>query len=460
MEKHILKLLGLRKFGFVDRQQLNYAGRGKGKENRKKTLCGDGTCCKGQTMASGVNKGTKLTCDEYPFASTTQSSNESWVGCILDFQNTAGGFFYLNNFLRSELKYTKNCPYIMQIDPSYDCTKVQASSIPGCNPKKTRRAELETAATNGVFYDAYNSAPGTLIIPLGDLPAGSYSVDVTFPTGAVVSRVLIGDVDGEEYNVQDSPSSGSTYTFTAVIDDVAYSAALIAETTSNDLSVVSWSVESTGDTPPFSSGGSTLPSSTSSAPSSASQTSLKTTSESQGPSGSSTVTIVTVISGVTTTITTCPVTKTKTNPPPPTPTTTTTTSFTVSTITTCISGVTITTTTTCPVVTASESTLPSLPPHHSYSHPPPPPPPPPPGGNPSSVKSLSPPPGGESNTGPPPVQSTTPTTESTHAAPTTPTTATTPFASVVVTATAAKANILAANVVWVVLGASLLIWNL
>lgn len=127
----------------------------------------------GQVKTTGVNKGEKLTCDEYPFASTTQSSAKSWVGCILGFQNTAGGFVYLNNFLRDELKYEAGCPYIMQIDPSYDCTKVTASSIPGCT-KKTKRQEAETAATNGVFYDAYTNSPGTLIIPLGDIPIGRY----------------------------------------------------------------------------------------------------------------------------------------------------------------------------------------------------------------------------------------------------------------------------------------------
>ncbi|KAL1892470.1 hypothetical protein Sste5346_006980 [Sporothrix stenoceras] len=450
--------LGLRKLGFTDRQQLNYAGPGKASANRKLTDCGGGKCCSGQKKATGVNAGKALTCDEYPFASTTQSNKDSWVGCILGFQNTAGGFVYLKNFLRDELKYTPHCPYIMQIDPAFDCTTVLASSIPGCNKKTTKRQETAASSTNGVFYDSYNNSPGTLIIYLGDLPAGSYSVDVTFPAGAVVSRVMIGDVDGNEYNVQDTPTSGSTYRFTAVLDDLGYSAALIAETTSDDLSVVSWSVESSGDTPPFSSGGSTLPSSTTSQPS-------QTSSQSQVTSGSSTTTIVTVISGVTTTITTCPVSDL---PPPPPPTETV--SISISTITTCISGVTITTTTTCPVVTASESTLPSLPPHHSYSAPPPPPPPPPPGGFSSSVGSLSPPSEVESNTSPPPpVQPTTPTTEPTQGAPTTPTTPVTeptspasssPSPSAVVTAAASKTDIFATKVVWIVFGASLLFLNL
>ncbi|CAK7207754.1 hypothetical protein SEUCBS139899_010567 [Sporothrix eucalyptigena] len=257
--------LGLRKFGFVNQQLLTYAGPGKNRANRKLTDCGDGTCCKNQVKTSGVNRGEKLTCDEYPFASTTQSSANSWVGCIIGFQNTAGGFVYLKNFYRDELKFQGGCPFMMKIDPAFDCTKVLASSIPGCN-KKTKRQEIQASAANGVFYDAYTYSPGTLIIPLGDLPAGQYSVDVTFPADAVVTRVLIGDSLGDEYNVQEAPTTGSTYQFTAVLDDVGYAAALIAETTSNELSVVSWSVQSSGDdTPPYSAGSGSTSSTTSSA---------------------------------------------------------------------------------------------------------------------------------------------------------------------------------------------------
>lgn len=112
-----------------------------------------------------------MTCDEYPFASSQQSSAKSWVGCILGFQNTAGGSKYIRPFLQKELNYEAGCPYIMQIDPTYDCTQVQASSIPPCT-NRPRRVDPLSSATNGVFYDPDANSPGMLIIALGDIPVG------------------------------------------------------------------------------------------------------------------------------------------------------------------------------------------------------------------------------------------------------------------------------------------------
>ncbi|OAA56188.1 hypothetical protein SPI_07799 [Niveomyces insectorum RCEF 264] len=408
-----------------------------------------------QFKLSGPNKGRKLTCDEYPFASTQQSSPAAWIGCIIDFQNTAGGSKYLRPFYSNELKYQAGCPFVMQIDPTYDCTTVSQSSIPGCT-RNMPRQEAVTAAANGVFYDPDENSPGMLIIPLGDIPAGSYSVEVTFPPEAIVTSVYIGDDLGEQYNIQELPTSGSTYQFTAVLDDTGYAAALIAETTytATDLSVVSWSVQSSGeDTPPFSTGGTnsaTVPPSSS-------------TSYAQTPTG--TITIVTVISGVTITTTTCPEEGTSISllpsslPPPPPPAGT-------STIVTVISGVTITTTT-CPEEPTSSSLLPPQPPPESpgteLS-------PPPVASSPLSVSLQTPsasqpqeePTPGESNPEgqtslpPPPLAATTPTTSST----TTTKTAPTSLPAVVVTSADTKPETSAIRVIWTVLGMSLLFYNL
>jgi hypothetical protein len=132
-------------------------------------IVGDLTLFVGQTKASGPNKGKKLSCDEYPFASSEQSSANAWVGCIVAYQNTAQGAVYLGPFYRRN-KMVKGSPFMMELD-GIDCSTVSYNAIPKCNNNKQ---PIPIDTSNGVFYPADVGSPdGSLLIEIGDLPGGT-----------------------------------------------------------------------------------------------------------------------------------------------------------------------------------------------------------------------------------------------------------------------------------------------
>lgn len=77
---------------------------------------------------------------------------------------------YLGPFYRRH-KLSKGDPFVMQIDPTFDCDTVTEDSIPKCNRFGQRDSGVNTS--NGVFYPASAGSPvGVLIIPIGDEPSG------------------------------------------------------------------------------------------------------------------------------------------------------------------------------------------------------------------------------------------------------------------------------------------------
>jgi hypothetical protein len=132
-------------------------------------MCKGGRCCTRQRKADGPNKGYKLSCDEYPFASADEGGNGAHVGCIVDFQNDVQGYsigpFY------AAYKMKKGDPFMVKIT-GVDCDTIHEDDIPKCN--RFGKREEDISNSTGVFYPADNlNKHGKLIIGLGDLEAGS-----------------------------------------------------------------------------------------------------------------------------------------------------------------------------------------------------------------------------------------------------------------------------------------------
>ena len=106
------------------------------------------------------------------------------------------GPFYRRNNCHTTARMKAGDPFIMQVDPAFDCDAVTYDTIPKCNRFGQRQAGSEN---NGLFYPASEFATAMLIIPLGDTPPGSYSVQVAFAAGSVVTSVYIADNQGEQW---------------------------------------------------------------------------------------------------------------------------------------------------------------------------------------------------------------------------------------------------------------------
>ncbi|PGH26653.1 hypothetical protein AJ80_01599 [Polytolypa hystricis UAMH7299] len=317
--------LGLRRRAApVNGELLTYAG--PRSRLRKQTQCRNGDCCRGQTKASGPNKGWPLSCDEYPFSSAQEGGRGAHVGCIVAFQNGAQGD-YLGELYR-EYGLKRGDKFMVKIT-GIDCDTVHEDDIPKCNRFGKRDVLTDS---KGIFYPPdTGSNNGRMILALGDLNAGPYHVVMNFPEGSEVTKVAVINNQGYEYTGSAKLVSGSTYILSFNLPDVTYGTSVVADTIASNITAASWKLEPRP-----------APNGTATSSPTRNTTAL-----------GGTTTITTVISGTTVTTTYCPESDT-----------TTTVTKSKTTVTAVVKGTTTVITTYCP-----ETEKPPVPPGHTPAPP-------------------------------------------------------------------------------------------
>lgn len=171
----------------------------------------------GQTKQSGSNAGMPLSCDEYPFASTTEGGSGAHVGCIVAWQNGLQGW-YLSNFYR-DYNMQPNDQFVMEIT-GIDCDTVKDTDIPGCNSFTKRDTGNITAGSESELFQSNSSNQNALIIPFGDLAPGQYAYHShrTFlePEHILTHRLLL------RYSTRVKIPSDSTISNLSVLDNTGY----------------------------------------------------------------------------------------------------------------------------------------------------------------------------------------------------------------------------------------------
>lgn len=102
----------------------------------------------GVVKDTGIFKGFKTSCDEYPFASTVEGGDGAHISCVVAFQNSLQGG-YLNAFL-SKLEYGQQ--FVVRV-VGIDCSTVQETDLQGCVASKVKRQDTGADGTSSNGFE-------------------------------------------------------------------------------------------------------------------------------------------------------------------------------------------------------------------------------------------------------------------------------------------------------------------
>ncbi|RDB30156.1 hypothetical protein Hypma_012347 [Hypsizygus marmoreus] len=246
---------GLKARGKKDKDIFTFTDDDKVKQdNRNKAGCGGSPC---GTSASGTS------CDEFPFASTTDGGSGAVFSCILVLaQNIQGGVI-------SSFKQRNN----MQTGDHYEFS-LTGFDCDTLSPKPLMSGLLLADSELGGLGSALelelgrrDLIPGTsdeenesypplteydsnnlIILSVGDLPAGTYAISTHINQGTVTSLRVI-DYQGHEYarvntELRDNDNNEETLTFTLASDGVGMG--FFMDTTLDTVNITSTMQETTG----------------------------------------------------------------------------------------------------------------------------------------------------------------------------------------------------------------------
>ncbi|KAJ6493777.1 hypothetical protein DFH09DRAFT_1451142 [Mycena vulgaris] len=187
-------------------------------------------------------KNTGLSCDEYPFASADEGGGNRTSGvvlCLPEYQNQWQGQLmrgWVNSLKKSGFK--KGDKFNVKVT-GIDCSKFKrdTETITTTGQGSMLWPPLESDPTNQSF----------VIVSLGDIPAGSYSVNVNLTSGTVTSAYLV-DNEGEDLvNVTTLPTPGRPMqiSFDLEYDDIGVGLALFTNDTRTNVSYIAVGTPST-----------------------------------------------------------------------------------------------------------------------------------------------------------------------------------------------------------------------
>ncbi|KAJ7055535.1 hypothetical protein C8F01DRAFT_453355 [Mycena amicta] len=192
--------------------------------------CIDGFC---NTATTG------LSCDEYPFASSDEGGGTRSTGvvlCVPEQQNNWQG-----QLMRGWVNSLKKTGFAKGSKFDVEVTGID------CSQFKRKRATITTTGHGGMLWPplSFDSANQSFVmVSLGDIPAGSYSLNVNLTSGAVAAAYLV-DNEGEELvNVTTLPRAGSPMQLSFDLDYAGVGVGL-ALFTNNTATNVSYTVAAT-----------------------------------------------------------------------------------------------------------------------------------------------------------------------------------------------------------------------
>ncbi|KAJ5104534.1 hypothetical protein NUU61_001881 [Penicillium alfredii] len=176
-----------------------------------------------------IASATDLQCDEFPFARTKEggSLESGTTICVPSTDNGWQGTT-MSPFFRGANKIKSNERFTIEL-VGWDCEK-QA-------PKASSRREFNLNATvtgSDAYrgFDPENPKLKALIMPLGDLDAGSYSINLTTVSGTV--NASIRTYDGESYETTQGPHGEMLFT----LPEDEFAVSLVGTTMDDDVKVI------------------------------------------------------------------------------------------------------------------------------------------------------------------------------------------------------------------------------
>lgn len=196
--------LGMQKRGKGNTDTLTYSGTGKA-ARRRAAGCVAGRCAN--------NPGT--TCDEYPFASTEEGGSGAVSNCIPAEQNTDQG------------SYLKWWYFINGYFPGISDGSqfgVEVVGINCANTSLTRRSTIDLSGTqsmvlNGTTFNAMvgDNQTNRVVMPVGDIAAGDYSLSFMLPSNKSFSSAFILDNEGDTF-ASVNASDGTDFSVSQSVD--------------------------------------------------------------------------------------------------------------------------------------------------------------------------------------------------------------------------------------------------
>ncbi|KAF2256581.1 hypothetical protein BU26DRAFT_599248 [Trematosphaeria pertusa] len=212
-------------------------------------------CCKNVAVPQGREyEGEKTTCDEAPFAKTYEALNSgAHLACVDWYENSFQGWWFgqWSRYTRATVPGFKDgSKFIVRIT-GLECSTVKESDLQGCGSSGTpnptprllikrddRSTPTSGSETRVIPSSVANSTNNLVIVPFGDLEAGTYSMQAKL-SGSVANASLwdnMGDeVDGSTRATADDITSGNSFEFTVL--DSAIGAALLIETQQKEVNV-------------------------------------------------------------------------------------------------------------------------------------------------------------------------------------------------------------------------------
>lgn len=166
--------------------------------------------------ANGPYAGNLTSCDEFPFKSTAEggsAGNGAWISCIDKTENTEQGW-YLSSWYSQNV--SPGDQFIVKVT-GLDCSTVRPLDLQGCGGAVRRKrngneerggglvqregwmkrdsSNTISGATNSVFK-SWDNSTNIVVIPFGDLDAGSFSTNSRLVSGTLYNISVINN-DGE-----------------------------------------------------------------------------------------------------------------------------------------------------------------------------------------------------------------------------------------------------------------------
>jgi hypothetical protein len=236
---------------------LTHGGKCFQKQNRKEA-CPKGWCADGvksyiqslyppalnptgppESALQAIDAAKDMSCDEFPFASSVDGGNGAVRRCVTKQDNgwqggTMSRFF--NKKTKGGQRIKEGEKYVVQI-VGWDC-EAQApiertESLNGLQARDAFSGDGVNVTGHEMYHNFDPSDPDMKLMsmPLGDLSAGSYTVNLII-AGGILNLTLV-DYNGETY---DMTQAGSTVSFT--LDDDTSEVCLIGTTYNGNVSAV------------------------------------------------------------------------------------------------------------------------------------------------------------------------------------------------------------------------------
>ncbi|MCJ1245915.1 hypothetical protein MMC30_003119 [Trapelia coarctata] len=246
-EEHVRRHLGIKKYLGQVSQEIQLTKSKADQQANRDIMCPDGFCADGikeyikafpdvdpadLVVASGMS------CDEFPFASTTQGGNlnKGTRICLEGWENSWQG-----GKMSRKLSALADGDDFKIIIKGWDCDKQapvkRSLEAPEPLEKRAEWSEFDDSlAGDDLYYNFTDSGQHAMILSLGDLQPGTYTYSLTLTSGTVAEAYVV-DYLGDEYGAAatDLTPGNTTHFISFTLDSAAVGVGLVALTTDRTL---------------------------------------------------------------------------------------------------------------------------------------------------------------------------------------------------------------------------------